>query len=641
MYSFHLSRYLDKGMTTESKDVSITNEKYYDNMSSIISSDYNTKMYIVDDVPKEMTKSLTYYLKKSLPKGIKMDIVTQVMDSPIDWTSSYMVRIKGAWTEKLKTSKPKTDKNKLNDPTEYTTSRSSRLAIDSWNLIAEKTSEGCRTIDEEMIVLLRYPRRMPLKEQVFYEGIWFRGLKANGITVSQVKNNVREMLYSISPTRCQDTTPVKLFNRLLDENVAYFESLLPGKIDGSRVFMGVDVLTNMLVFNDLLTTGGGAMNMMFLAETGRGKSYYIKFLTYMLLALKVNVVIWDKDGEYSTLSEAMGYSTISLGKNGGSYFNTVPIMSDGDVEAYDTSKQDTMAIFDVLCDADVGMTKNEKFIIESAYTDVLESSGVTKERISTWSNSSGLDYKDIYKGILRLSNITDDIREEYSNLKRKLSTYFEDNGMTEGLFKVPIDIEDFLHVKDGGQPLLLNINMQTSDTTDYITVNKELDKIKSITMSSLTDRIVKYSKRQGELTAVIVEEFQRHTVNKSFVKKVHTCITGGRKLNMIPILVTNSLDSIIDNDNPLLRDIVSNISTVVVGCLEEKAMDTAIECFGLDNCKAVLTKIASETENKSSMSAWKHSFLMKIKSESRVELAVVKAHLPPEMDKLFKTREDL
>lgn len=642
MYSYHLGRFIEKGMLTETSNIKLKNDEMYDNYSSLVSAEYNMKMYHVTDLPREMSKSVTYFLKMGLGAGIKMDVVTQVQDYAIDWTTPYMKRIKEAWTKKIGDNNPRIRRGELNDPTVYEKSRQSNLALDSWNLIARKTVEGYRTVDEEMIVLLRYPRVMPLKEQINYETLWINGLKGQGIGIEIINSKVKEMFYSISPTRSQDSMPVKNYNTWLDENVALSESFIPGKIDGKQVFMGRDVSTNMFVYSDLLTTGGGAMNIIMLAKSGGGKSFYLKVMIPILACLGVNVITWDKDGEYTSLCNKLGYPTIALGKNGGYYFNTVPIMSESD-DGFEDSMRDTMAIFDVLCNPDTGMTHNEKFIIESGYNQLLSSSGVSRQSKSSWKNANNLDYKDLYKQICRMSTITDDILSDYNNLKRKLSSYFEMSGAMCTIFVKPIDIENLLYLKKGGQPLIVNINMQTSDSKDHVSVSKSVDKIKSITMSSITDRLVSYSKQKGELTAVLVEEFQRHTTNKPFVKKVHAAVTGGRKENMIPILVTNSIDSLINGDDPLLQDIVKNINTLIIGAVTEEAAKDAIVHFDLDNCENILRRLRVSSESGNKTDPWLHGFLIRVKSERRTEMAVVRAHVPPEMrnSSLFKTRDEV
>lgn len=637
MYSYFISRRLSNGLDIEPDNIRVRDYELYDNYNSLVSSLYYTRMYHVTDLPRSLTRSISYHLKSVLPKGMMLDIITEVVDSPIDWTTPYMQRLKSAWNKELSKHSVRVNENELNDSEVYVKARQSNSAASSWNFLARKTAEGHRTCDAEIVVLVRYPKTWNMKDIVGNEQIWLNSLKNKGIGLTLMKKNIKPLMYDLMPSKTQGTQPIKNYSTWLEENVAYSESYLPGKLDGTQVFLGRDIYTNMFVFSDLLTTRGGALNMMILASTGAGKSFYIKFLTIVLLSLGVNVVIWDKDGEYEALARTLNYPVISLGKNGGAYFNTIPIVSENP-DGYEDSKSDTLAIFDVLCDPDEGMTPNEKTIIQRGYTELLRLSGVNQFDQSTWRNSAELDYKDLYRQIKELDSVEDELKTVYKDLLRKLEQYFEPYGLNNTVFVNPININDFLHYKGVNQPLLVTVNMQLDNIDNQVSTNKALDKIKSITMSSITDRLVMYNKLRSELTAVIVEEFQRQTTNKMFVDKVHTAVTGGRKQNMIPILVLNALNSMVESDNPKLKDILDNINTLIVGAVKETSRELAVKYANLDYCEEILTKIFQASEQKNS-SNYKNSFLVRIKSDERTELAVVKAFVPPDLrDTVFKTR---
>lgn len=639
MYSFYISRYMDKGLVVEPSKVTVEKPEIYDNLNNFITTDHVWRVYQVSNLPATMHASVTSYLKQGLLPGILQDVITTAFSAPIDWTTPAMKRLEKAWNRQISEHKPRMNSDKLNTSQEYVKSRQSSVAIDSWNLLSEKTSKGSMTADVEMVVILRYPRKMSLKDRINAEDLWLKNMRSVGISITPINKPIKDLVATVAPSISPINQPLINFYTWLDENIAYSESYLPGKLDGSQIYLGRDIRTHMHVFSDLLNTGGGAMNMLVLALTGGGKSFYNKMLETLLLNAGVNVIIWDRDGEYTYLTESLNYPVIALGKNGGKYFNTIPISAHS-IEDYASSKRDTMSVFSVLCNPKTGMTTDEKFIIEKAYDSMLSSVGVVAEDISTWKNADNLDYVDLYDYICHMQSITDDIRDVYSQLLRKLSSFFESSGTDSGIFSQATNINDFLHIKGDGQPLLLSINLQSASASNQSLVNQAMVKIKHITMCSLSDRIIDFNKLKGEYTAVVVEEFNQSTTDSEFVDRVQNLFTAGRKRNVIPILVTNSMDSILNGIDPKLQDTIKNINNVIVGAIKSDDIERAVKMFDLTNCEPILNKIrlASETENKS---VWKNAFLVRVKSEKRTEFSVVKMHVPAvyRNSKMFKTRD--
>lgn len=643
MYTFYLNRIISKGISTEPSSLKIKSSQIYDNYSSLITQNYCIKYYHVTDTPRVMERSITYFLKKDLPPNTLMDIMTQIEDAVIDWTSPHMKRLKSAWSRQIKQNKPRLNKNELNDSEDYVKARQSGTALDSWNFIAQKNSMGCRTVDTEIVVKLFYPRNMTLKEQIVSEEQWMKTQALQGIKITPLKKNVKELEADLSLSRTQSERPLYNFYTWLDENVAFAESYLPGKLDGKQLFLGRDIITNMFVFSDLYDTDGGATNGLIYASVGSGKSFYAKFLCISFLSAYTSVIVWDKDGEYEKLCNSLGFPVIHLGKSGGSYFNTIPIMTvDNDVDNYMTSMQETMALFEILCSVDTPITTEEKYILQDAYNSLLQEAGVLKSHPDTWVNSECLSFHDLYRQLKKLTTITEDLTPYYNNLLRKLSTYFEPYGVNSSMFVNPIDMQDFLHFKSGKQPLMIDIVMDIMNNSNDTSDARVLEKIKCLTMSSLTFRLVKYNKSKHENTMLLAEEVQRYTDNIPFMDTLHTFVTGGRKLNMFTFLVMNALDSMTEGDNPKLRDILKNLNIHIVGSIPENTIPDAVKLFGLKDCEKALKKISKITSSSSNKdNPWYRGFLVRVKSKERVETTVVKSIVPPKMrDTIFKTRDD-
>lgn len=424
---------------------------------------------------------------------------------------------------------------------------------------------------------------------------------------------------------------------ILDENVSQFETYSSGKLDGEKMFMGMDIQTKILVFTDLLNTGGGALNIMLVASTGSGKSYYMKVQFPLLAGSGLNIVIWDRDGEYEDQSRKLGGQIINLGETGGKYFNSIPIDTT-DKNGYQNSIQETVAFFDLLCDISKGMSANEKYLFNLAYTEMFNSCGVVQEDADTWSNSRELSFNILYKNILGIREIIpQDLMLEYENFLRKLFLYFDEDGLNKGLFDEELNISEILELKQDSQPLILCINMQTK-TKNESDSNNLVDRMKSLTMTYVTDRIIANNKRLREETILIVEEVQRHLHNKRFITDVHDNVTGGRKKNVILFLITNAINNMIKSDDQMVRDIVDNMNTMIIGGVKDNARQLLEEAQGLENCDKELTKIYEMSEEDPTVeNNWKNAFLIKTKKE----ISVVKISAPQSLSEsdMFKTRD--
>lgn len=635
MYKYYFMRWYSKGLTDD-LGIKLDFDKYEEKYDKLISENYVLKLYHVTSYPREMIQSVYTMLRNSAPSGCYVDIYTSVDREVIDWSSPYMQKVKKTWEKSIKEHPNSVKRNALNSEEDYKSSARTNDAIESWNLVSRKTNEGHATVKVEIVMLCFIKRPVTMKELLYSEQELNKNCGEKGISITQIKKNLPEIINAITPTSPPQLQPVKMYSTVLDENVALYETYTSGKIGGKKIYLGREVGYGMFVFEDLLNTKGGALNILLAAMTGAGKSFYIKFLVEMLLDAKVNVIIWDKDGEYATLCEAQGMSTIHLGVEGGRYYNTVPI-SIVTPNGYTASVNDTLTVFEMLADVNSGMTFEERYLFNLAYNHMLGKAGVEQDDKSTWKLSSSLTYLDVYRSILEIEPEVDDKNKKaHQALCDKLFVFFDKAGMHKVMFKEPLNVERILEMKEPGQPMMLCINMQSKGTLEKENSDKLLDKIKSHTMSNVSSRIIDYNKRNNEFTALVVEEMNRHLENKNFITMVNDEVTGGRKRNLIPILATNSINGMVNSNNQMLQDIVDNMDTVIVGALNSKASTQIQERYSLQHCSKILDLIKTASDENVN-SKYKNAFLIK----TRTELAVVKATVPPHLAKsqMFKTRD--
>src|SRR5699024_5088302 len=125
------------------------------------------------------------------------------------------------------------------------------------------------------------------------------------------------------------------------------------------------------------------------ARAGEGKSNFAKMLyTFYPADPKYSTVVFDYEGaEYKPLAQVNDAHIVSLSKSSGKFVNTMVIGrvtgdEEIDVELKTEAQTSTVRVFNLLVDAEDGMTSEQVSVLSHAIKEVYIDFGVTEERDS-------------------------------------------------------------------------------------------------------------------------------------------------------------------------------------------------------------------------------------------------------------------
>ena len=186
---------------------------------------------------------------------------------------------------------------------------------------------------------------------------------------------------------------------MTDELLARFSTYSQGIVGKEGIYWGTDIDSNFPCLKPVKVTSGTAENWLITAETGGGKSYFVKSLVLQLLASpNINGTIMDIEGfEYAPLDALINQSedavTINMSEGSGSYYDPVEIVLTGDEKLDEDMKglstSFTLSVFKTL----LGNTGNDEWVdiaINDAVSLTYTKAGVVDSDPSTWVKSKGL-----------------------------------------------------------------------------------------------------------------------------------------------------------------------------------------------------------------------------------------------------------
>ena len=444
-------------------------------------------------------------------------------------------------------------------------------------------------------------------------------------------------------------TPTSMFNErellrrkytgnvFSDDTLSSFFMPSHGKVgDATGLYFGIDVKSTEVVTYDL-TKGSDANNLLLMAQTGQGKSAYAKMvLSYIGLDKRYQTVIFDYEGtEYAPLGMILDATEVGMAGTAGSYVNTMVIQEktgDPDIDEgrWRTSMEMTTNIYNLIFDEDYGMSKIELDIFSFMLGKLYANAGVSDVNPDEWYNrSKNLTFYTLYAMLDEMINSHDpelfgefdgaDIRDFRSSLR----PYFGKGQVYNSWFQNPISIEDFLHSKD----VVFNFGMSSESESS---VDSKKLALRQMYASYLTILKSSVNKSMGIRTFIVVDEMQRYLKLNYSGGIIAQFVSGGRKLGMITLLITNSPQELIsagDTNNPNVQDnistVMSGITGQIIGAMRKNDMDEVIDTFGLHNAVGYLYELADIAENRKKKAEMKYCFYLNMRGEQTVVKGVV------------------
>lgn len=444
-------------------------------------------------------------------------------------------------------------------------------------------------------------------------------------------------------------TPTSMFNErelirrrytgnvFSDDTLSSFFMPSHGKVgDPTGLYFGIDIGSTEVVTFDL-TKGTDANNLLLMAQTGQGKSAYAKMiLSYVGIDPAYQTVIFDYEGtEYAPLGLIQDASEVGMAGTTGSYVNTMVIQDKtGDPEIdegrWRTAMEMTTNIYNLIFDEDYGMRKVELDIFSFLLGKMYANAGISEKNPDKWyERSKDLTFYTLYAMLDEMINMRDPElfgefhEEDIKEFRSSLRPYFGKGQVYNSWFQQPISIEEFLTSKD----VVFNFGMSSESESS---VDGKKLALRQMYASYLTILKASMNKARGVRTFIVIDEMQRYLKLRYSGEIVAQFVSGGRKLGLITLLITNSPQELIsagDSSNPNVQDnistVMSGITGQIIGAMRHNDMDEVIDEFNLHNAVGYLYELANIAENKRKKAEMKYCFYLNMKGEQTIVKGVV------------------
>lgn len=622
--------FLNSANRDESTYPKLRDYNLYSNGSDLFSGKDNvTYFYTIDGYPKELPINFKEAIRQEAKQGVRISFISTFENTRIDWGSAQM------------RSKLKTWKNIDEDATD----------VDEFNYRENIKLLDNNTWRKQSLLYLsdaeirRKRRLFKYRTMMIISGSRGENFNATirdvqntcssmGIKITRVERDLADFLKSFSPFSLELNTKVLKQvgnNTIPDELLARFSSYDQGKIGRNGFYWGTDIYSGYAVFKPVKRSSVDAENILITAETGGGKSFFLKGLLIQFIGNpRFNGTIMDIEGfEYLPFAGFVAnYDSvviINMAEGKGRYFDPVEINITGDAELdadmFSFSKSFTLAILKTLLGK--GLMENDwsSVIVNDAVAKTYASRGITMNP-ETWGNSKGLTLFDVYENMKNLYSevLSFDDRQNYLNMRKdenliqqyksnkgyrdaldlviaKLSIYFEPlekGGTRADVFQDRVTLQEIRDAK----LVVCSFGMAGKSADMVDPVQMSLSQLSAANISHIRSL---FSQAKGKYNFKVWEEFQRWGAFPDSEKTITTALTGGRKLGDVNLIVTNIVRELLDNDR---FGIFGNTTSFAIGAIDDnKTREDLCERLSMPLLKQDLDKIVTARGNNESFSS--------------------------------------
>lgn len=591
--------FLDHARRNESSYPRMRNYNFYQSTNATMSGTKRINFYYtIDGYPPRLPIDYRDRIRGEARDGIRISFISTFEPTRIDWNSPQIKSKIRTWKDIDEDSEEVTSYN-YNKSIAAMDSRERRR--DSLVYLADAEKRRKRNLFKyrTLMVISGY-RGEPFDKTVFEVLEYCKNV---GIVVTRVERDLPEYLRAFSPFSAQLSSSVLKgvgSNTIPDEQIARLSSYTQGKIGKSGIMFGSDIYSGFPVYKQLKKSDTDAEIILITAETGGGKSFFLKALLIQLLADdKYNGTINDIEGsEYlplaGFLSENDEVVVLNMAEGEGCYYDPFEITPTGieelDKNLFSFCKSFTNSYFRVLIGESLLEDNDwaQKIVnnaISAAYTEL----GVEEGDPETWGNTSGYDlfyvyskFKDLYEECLDLEGKNEEDLELHERYKlnpgykdsldrvvAKLSEYFEpfeNGGIRSDVFSRKVSLEDIVNAK-----LLVNSFGMEGRSAD--TIDKTQMALTQLSAANISYIRSIFSKAAGKFNFKVWEEFQRWGTFPGSTNTIKTAITGGRKLGDVNFIVTNNVKELLDDDRFAIFD---NTTSFAIGAIASASTREAL-----------------------------------------------------------------
>lgn len=558
-------------------------------------SDNVTYLYTIDGYPSEMEVSFRSSLRRECKEGVRLSFVTTMEKHEIQWDSPQ-IRAKLRTWKSLDSDTDEVDEYNLHSNLALLDSQSRRKA--SLVYLSSAEIRRKRKLFKVRGMLLVSGKRGENFDSTIKDVQ--NTCRNMGIRITRVMLNLEDYLSVFSPFSCAFKS--NIINQvgstvMTDELLARYNTYSQGKIGVRGTYWGTDIFSGFPCLKVVKRTTETAENWLITAETGGGKSFFVKGLLIQLLGSKIiNGTIMDIEGfEYTPLAHYIARNAdveiINMAEGTGSYFDPVEIVLTGNKELddgmYNLSSAYTVALFKTLA----GSTSEDDWVdisITDAVSQTYAKAGVEIDDYSTWTKAEGLTIKDVYTRLKEQVPKNEEHKLSLDKALAKISRYFDPNNPLSKNFKHRVSVRQIADAK----LVVCSFGMagKTENSVDPIQMA-----LMQLTASIISHLRSVFSKQAGKFNFKLWEEFQRWGKFPNSEKTIGTALTGGRKLGDINIIITNKVGELLDDDR---FGIFQNITSLAVGAIgDKKVREDLCDRLSIENMLPELDKLVLENKD--------------------------------------------
>lgn len=417
---------------------------------------------------------------------------------------------------------------------------------------------------------------------------------------------------------------------LLRENIT---NLLPTSVEGlineEGILLGIDVNNGFPFMLEFLKSGQGQTCMLG-AKTGWGKTHLGFKFALGLLGAGVHVSVTDlKGNEWNKIGQYTKYLEITLGGESPRGVNTLRL---DDMRAtredcaylYDGAVNATVRVLSLMSELEEGDNKGdlEKALRTSIIT-LYNQNGVVRENPDTFIKTRHLKYEDVMPFLAEKESGTETMPEEVKricNLARfRCESTLKESGPIVEAFKNEITVQEILDV-----PMVIYSLNKNTDTDLSVA-----ETIAIFMAEYLSTKKHHYRRRQNLHSALFAEEVQRYQEAGEIVEFLSNQTTGARSQNVMIVFLLNSLSKL---NGPSFAPIKSNVSTALLGLLNESDIKMVRDDFGYHELYNDLMEIYHHPDD------YKNVFAVSFNTGFQHGTALIRALMPQNMNKALATR---
>lgn len=581
--------FLDSVKKSDSTYPKLRDYNFYSNGSATFSGKDNIALYFtIDGYPSELSNYYRSSIRQEAVGGIRISFISTFENTSIDWGSAQMKSKLKTWKQIDEDSE---DVNEYNLRENIAKMDSTTRRKESLVYLSDAEVRRKRRLFKYRTLMVISGKRGSTFDTTIKNVLDY--CRNTGLKITWVTGDVEDYLKAFSPFSLEFNSDVLKNvgnNTIPDELLARFSSYDQGKVGKSGMYWGTDIYSGFPVFKETKKSDVDAENILITAETGGGKSYFIKALLLQFLAdNRFKGTIMDIEGdEYLPLAGFVANKDsviiINMAEGQGCYYDPVEIVTTGDDELdkdmFSFSKSFTLSIFKTLLGRTLEENEWASIIVDKSVAYTYASSGVSYDK-ETWHMSKGLTLFDVYENI---KNQYKEIQEEIQSgadyeltemfkknpdykkaldlVIAKLSAYFEplENGGTKSdVFQDKVSLNEIKNAK----LVVCSFGMKGKSAKTVDPIQMALSQLSAATITHMRSI---FSQAQGLFNFKVWEEFQRWGAFPDSDVTIKTALTGGRKLGDVNMIVTNDVKELLNTDR---FGIFGNTTSFAIGAIDD------------------------------------------------------------------------